>query len=74
MNKQRRKEITRISDELENLKTALEQVQNEEQDYYDAMPEAFQSGEKGDAAQSAIDLVEEAFSALNEAIGQLSEI
>jgi hypothetical protein len=45
--------------DLEALKSSAEDVQSEEQDYLDNMPEGLQGGEKGEAAQSAIDALDE---------------
>lgn len=53
MNKVRRGQLQVIQSELETLKCKLEELQQEEQDYYDNMPEAFQFGEKGEKALTA---------------------
>lgn len=45
MNNARRKEINTLIAELEDLKSRLESVLQEEQDYLDNMPESFQGGE-----------------------------
>ena len=66
MNKQRRKEIARAAAMIEEAKSILETCRDEEQDYYDNMPESFQNGEKGSVAQEAIDALEEAVSQLEE--------
>jgi uncharacterized coiled-coil DUF342 family protein len=72
MNNQRRKEIARIADEiratisrLDELKGEIENVLQEEQDYYDAMPESFQNGDKGQRAQEVIDALQTAYDALD---------
>lgn len=44
---------------LEGVKSEIEVIRDEEQEYYDNMPESFQNGEKGQASQSAIDALEE---------------
>lgn len=88
MNKDRRKTLLKIIHQLEEVKTLLEslkddvsQCQEEEQDYYDNMPESLQNGDKGERASEAIekmteavdnlesldDTLEEAISALQEA-------
>ena len=54
MNKIRRTEIDKIIARLEELKAGVETLQEEEQEYYDNMPEAFQCGEKGEKAEEAI--------------------
>lgn len=85
MNKDRRKAIAQIAEDLQKALDMLdsdqiETIKDEEQDYYDNMPESFQSGEKGDMAQAAIDhldtakeKVDEAITALTEAIEALGE-
>lgn len=65
MNKDRRKQIAAIAEKLEALRCDLETLRDEEQDYYDCMPEGIQSGEKGEKAQSAIDALDSAMDELN---------
>ncbi len=71
MNKERRKAINEIIGRLDELKADIEALQDEEQEYYDNMPEGIQYGEKGNRAQEAIDALEEAVSNLDDAIGSL---
>lgn len=74
MNKQRRKQIdqiiTRLQDELapliDSIREEIETIRDEEQEYYDNMPESLQSGDKGDVAQSAIEALEEGVNTLEE--------
>src|SRR3546814_9575415 len=40
---------------LDEAKQLLEAIRDDEQDYYDNMPESFQGGDKGCAAEAAID-------------------
>ncbi len=49
----------------------METLRDEEQDYYDNMPESFQSGEKGDRAQEVIDALDEALDSLDSAADSL---
>lgn len=67
MNKDRRKAIAAVvaqldelKGQMDNIRQAVEDLRDEEQDYFDAMPEAFQQGEKGDTAQQAIDALDSA--------------
>lgn len=53
---------------LEDCKGMIEGIRDEEQDYLDNMPESFQNSEKGEAAQGAIDALDEAIDALDAAI------
>lgn len=73
MNKQRRQDIEAVKSQLadlasslEELVSAVEAIRDEEQDYFDAMPEAFQYAEKGELAQAAVSALEEALSALED--------
>jgi hypothetical protein len=73
MNKQRRKDIEDIISklaDLEALKTeiyeAIETVKDEEQEYYDNMPEGLQGSDKGYAAEEAINNLDEAYSMIDD--------
>ena len=63
MNKARRKALAEMTTQLEDIISQLEDfaigdLKDEEQDYFDNMPESLQGGEKGDAAQTALDAME----------------
>ena len=73
MNNARRKAINKISDKLEQLREELDMLMQEEQEYYDVMPEAFQDGEKGERAQEAVDNMDYALSSIQEAVDYLNE-
>lgn len=71
MNNARRKAIAAIVADIEKLRAsadaiaeAIEAVRDEESDYLDNMPESLQNGDKGERAQSAIDALDEALSAI----------
>jgi len=64
MNKERRKEIRRITEEIESLEMELQNVADEEQEAFDNLPENFQEGERGDKMTECIDALEEAISDL----------
>ncbi len=74
MNSERRKQIstaisnlTSLKEKFEDEKNTIESLKDEEQEYYDNMPESFQQGDKGSAS-------EEAISSLDAALEELSEI
>lgn len=73
MNRERRKEIAQALAMIDEAKTLLETCRDDEQEYFDNMPESFQSGEKGELAQTAIDLLDEAISGLEEVTPLLEE-
>lgn len=67
MNKDRRQTISEALALIERAKSLLETARDDEQDYYDNMPESFQGGDKGEKAQAAIDGLESAIGGLDEA-------
>lgn len=58
---------------LTTQKDGIESLRDEEQDYFDNMPEGFQQGARGDAAQEAIEAFETALSELDDAIALAEE-
>ena len=67
MNKERRAAIKRLVEEfdlainvgrLKEIKEGLETLRDEEQEYYDNMPEGLQGGDKGQAAEAAVSALE----------------
>lgn len=74
MNAKQRKELQGYADSLDEIKCAIEEMQETEQEKLDNMPESLQESERGDAMQAAIDNLESAASSLEEAIDYLNEI
>ena len=66
MNKSRRKELSRIADELENLRDALDAVASEEREAYDNLPESLQESDRGCAMEEAADELDDICSELDE--------
>ncbi|URC17912.1 hypothetical protein SEA_GARDENB_55 [Microbacterium phage GardenB] len=73
MNKQRRKDIEAIISKLADLEAlknevqeAIEQVRDEEQEYYDNMPEGLQQSDRGYQAEEAANQLDEAASMLDD--------
>lgn len=60
MNNERRKEIKKLIDRCIELKNDVELIRDEEQEYFDNMPESIQGGDKGERAQTAVDALEAA--------------
>lgn len=73
MNKARRKELTAISDQIEELKTSLESVMNNEDTSRDQTPENLQDGEHFQKSEQATDSIEYAMDNLTEAIDNITE-
>jgi hypothetical protein len=72
MNKERRERIGNVITAIENLKVAIEEMAQDEQDYHDNLPENFQTGEKGEKSQAAADFINESFDRLDDAIASLT--
>ena len=83
MNKERRKQINEAADlfakahaMIEDVKSILQGALDEEQEYFDNMPEGLQDGEKGQTAQDAINVLElaiEAMEGLDDVQGYIDE-
>lgn len=68
MNKARRKEIDSVIATLEEAKERLESIRDDELEYYNLMPESFQYGEKGEAAEEAVSNLDYAIDQIDDAI------
>lgn len=68
MNKIRRKNLQRIIDQLEELKGSLEDLQAEEEECRDNIPENMQEGERYEKADEACGNISEAVDNLEEVI------
>ena len=55
MNNQRRDAINKLIGQIDDLKSQLETLKDEEEEAYDNMPDGLKNSGKGDAAQEAID-------------------
>jgi uncharacterized coiled-coil DUF342 family protein len=53
-----------VAETAEEFKTRAEEIRDEEQEYFDNMPESFQNGDKGDNAQSVVSELDAAIDAL----------
>jgi uncharacterized coiled-coil DUF342 family protein len=73
MNAERRKRIREVADAISAFESDIDYLVNEEQEYYDNMPESFQNGEKGDVAQDSVWSLEAARDAICEAVSNLEE-
>jgi hypothetical protein len=73
MNNERRKKIDKAIVELETAKLLIEELQAEEQDSYDNMPEGLQASDRGVACEAAAEALGDAASAIDEAREKLDE-
>lgn len=74
MNANRRKEIAKILAEAEKLKSKLESVLEEEQEYYDNVPENLQGSDRYQQSEECIGYMEDAVSSFEDIIDGLSNI
>lgn len=74
MNKKRKSELIKISEELESLFNRIDSIYDDEQSAFDSMPENLQGSDKGIESEEAIDAMDEAKEYIQDAIDKLSEI
>ena len=73
MNNERRKQIRQWISKVEALKSELENILWDEQNYYDSIPENLQSSARGEDSEMAIECIEEAIDIISEAIDKVDE-
>lgn len=74
MNQDRRKEIADALAKLMEAISIIETAKDEEQEYFDNMPENLQQGERGQAAESAAEALSEAYDSMESARESLEGI
>ena len=74
MNAERRKRVKVVLDQLEMLKASIEGIRDEEQEYYDNMPEAIQLGVKVYKAMECIDALDYCLGDLETASDELADV
>lgn len=74
MNNERRKRIASALEQMEEVKSEIEQLAEEEREAYDNMPESLQESERGCAMEEAADNLDNAASSLEEAMEYLQGI
>lgn len=72
MNAPRRKSIQEVIDQLEELKSTIETIMDEEQEAYDNLPENLQGSERGEAMSEAADNLDSAYNSMDEVLEYLS--
>lgn len=73
MNKERRKKIKEIIEQLEALSTEIEENRDDEDAAYENLPESMQAGDKGDKMMEAMSNMDEAIDHIGDAICSLTE-
>lgn len=66
--------LNTVRDTLESIKDNIEAAANDEQEYYDNMPESLQEGEKGYNAEQAASDLEEAKGNLETVIDTVAQL
>lgn len=74
MNNARRRRIAKIFTKLTDLESNLEELEQEEQDAFDNLPESIAATERGDQMQEFIEVLRAAASQITEARSDLSEM
>lgn len=74
MNKARREKIKNAIDLIQQANEILAEVGDEEDEAFDNMPESLQESERGEQMKEYIDMIDEANEAIDDLIGNLSEI
>ena len=72
MNKARRKQISEIIDALEIAMSSIESVRDDEQEYFDNIPENLQGSDRYSIAEDAVDNLDNAYDSIQEVIDYLS--
>lgn len=73
MNKQRRADIAKAIGMIQDAESVIEQVANDEREYFDNMNENFKNGDKGQAADEAASALENAKDLCNDIVTSLEE-
>ena len=71
MNKARRTRIDELSVNLEAIRAEIEMLRDEEQEAFENLPENIQDSERGELMDSAVSSLDEASSAIEEAMNAL---
>lgn len=74
MNKNRRQQLRKLIERMENLQNDLEEIASDEQDYFDLMPENLQGSINGMNSEDALDKMSEAIDNIETAIVIIEEI
>jgi flagellar biosynthesis chaperone FliJ len=74
MNDARRKQLRELIGKLEEIAMNVEELKSQEQDYFDNMPESFQTGAKGEAAEQFIRELEDAQADVESAKDHIDEV
>lgn len=71
MNNIRRKRLEQIKNKLDDVVADIQSCYDEEEEYYDNMPENLQNSIRGEMAQQAIDALDNAMSNIADALDEI---
>ena len=71
MNKERRTKLKDLIGRIEELQSEIETLKDEEDDYFSNMPESLQQGEKGQAAEAAVEALTSAVDSFADIISNI---
>lgn len=74
MNRQRRKELEKAFDMIEQAKEIIEAVKEEEEESYENLPDNFRYGERGEEMQGYIEMMDETVGYLEDANSVIEQI
>lgn len=74
MNKERRTQIKKLTNELEDVKTKLKYISRKEEGILDNTPENLQGTDRYSESENAIDVLDDVVDNLESAIESLNEI
>jgi len=74
MNKARRKEISRLNTEITRIIEELEEVKDQEETYFDNIPENLQGGQRYEESEEAITALDDVLSSLEDVTNSLQEL
>lgn len=74
MNKTRRDDLRRASVFLNEARGIVDACKDEEQEYFDAMPENLQGGSKGQRAEEVVNELDDSLSSIDEALMSIDNV
>ena len=73
MNKARRNELNKIIEELNDINERLQAITDEEDDFFEAIPENLKSSDRAIAAETALENLNDALDYLDVAVSSIEE-
>ena len=74
MNKTRRRELNALLNDIESVQVELKLILDEEESYYDNMPENLQCSRRGQDSEEAINQIDDAINSLDDAMNSIKRI